>query len=76
MDAPRLPLSHFRLVFAAEGGPGAGDYAGSAWRGAFGRALRLRLFGPDPEASPQENARMLEALKGWRATRDGLRTRN
>jgi len=41
MDAPRLPLSHFRLVFAAEGGPGAGDYAGSAWRGAFGRALRL-----------------------------------
>lgn len=43
MDAPRLPLSHFRLAFAAEGVSGPGDYAGSAWRGAFGRALRRAL---------------------------------
>lgn len=37
---PQLPLAHYRLTFT---GAPAGDYAGSAWRGAFGRALRETL---------------------------------
>lgn len=27
----------------------------------------VRLFGPDPKETPETNAMMLEALKGWRA---------
>ena len=37
---PRLPLARYRLHFHAEGRPRLPPYTGSAWRGAFGHALR------------------------------------
>jgi hypothetical protein len=37
---PRLPLARYRLVFRVVEPLRLPDYAGSAWRGAFGRALK------------------------------------
>jgi hypothetical protein len=39
-DTPQLPLAVFQCLFDGEGEPKLPAYAGSAWRGAFGRALK------------------------------------
>lgn len=40
MPEPRLPLARYRLHFRAVDRARLPDYAGSAWRGAFGHALK------------------------------------
>lgn len=39
-SSPQLPIARFRFVFTARDRVALPDYAGSAWRGAFGHALR------------------------------------
>lgn len=39
-DTPQLPLAVFQFSFDCEDAPALPAYAGSAWRGAFGRALK------------------------------------
>lgn len=40
MDTPCLPVGHYRLVFRSRAALRFSSHAGSAWRGAFGHALK------------------------------------
>lgn len=37
---PKLPIGRYRLLFACDSGSAPSEYSGSAWRGAFGHALK------------------------------------